>query len=298
VRRIVPHLWYDKEAGEAAEFYASILPDSAVLSRTKLGGTPSGEVELVAARLAGQEFQLISAGPYFAFTPAVSFVVAAESAAEAERLAAALGAGGAELMPFGAYPFAPAFAWVRDRYGLSWQVIFRPGERPRRRIAPALLFTGAVCGRAEEAARFYASLFDGASVGDILRYGPDEAPDREGTVKQLAFSLEGMDFTAMDSAYEHGFGFNEAVSFIVYVETQAELDRFWAALSAVPEAEQCGWLKDRFGLSWQVVPNALGELMGSGDEARRARVTAAFLSMKKFDIAALKAAAAAEGGER
>ncbi|MBL8966034.1 MAG: VOC family protein [Spirochaetaceae bacterium] len=296
MRRIVPHLWYDKEAGEAAEFYASILPDSAVLSRTKLGGTPSGEVELVSARLAGQEFQLISAGPYFSFTPAVSFVVAAESAAEAERLAAALGAGGAELMPFGAYPFAPAFAWVRDRYGLSWQVIFRPGPAPRRRIAPALLFTGAVCGRAEEAARFYASLFDGAGVGDILRYGPDEAPDREGTVKQLAFSLEGMDFTAMDSAYDHGFSFNEAVSFIVYVETQAELDRFWAALSAVPEAEQCGWLKDRFGLSWQVVPTAMDELMGSGDEASRARVTAAFLSMKKFDIAALKAAA--EGGER
>jgi len=94
----------------------------------------------------------------------------------------------------------------------------------------------------------------------------------------------------MDSAHEHTFGFNEAISFIVDCNTQEEIDYYWVKLSAVPEAEQCGWLKDKYGLSWQIVPTAMDEMMRDKDEKKLARVTEAFLNMKKFDLEELKKA--------
>jgi predicted 3-demethylubiquinone-9 3-methyltransferase (glyoxalase superfamily) len=133
-------------------------------------------------------------------------------------------------------------------------------------------------------------VFDDARVVDVLRYNADEAPDAEGTVKHASFVLEGQAFAAMDSAYQHNFAFNEAISFMVRCETQEEIDYFWENLSAVPEAEQCGWLKDRFGVSWQIVPAVLDEMMSTGDAQKTARVSEAFLKMKKFDIAELERA--------
>jgi predicted 3-demethylubiquinone-9 3-methyltransferase (glyoxalase superfamily) len=196
-------------------------------------------------------------------------------------------------MELGAYPFSEKYGWTQDRYGLSWQVMLM-GERPvGQRIIPTLLFVGPQCGKAEEAMRFYASVFRRAKVGDLDRYGPGEEPDREGTVKHGAFRLEGQDFAAMDSALGHDFTFNEAVSFMVHCETQKEIDHYWDRLSAVPEAEQCGWLKDKYGLSWQVVPNAMDRMMENGDKKKMAAVTQAFLKMKKFDIAELERAYAA-----
>ena len=147
-----------------------------------------------------------------------------------------------------------------------------------------VMFVGEVCGKAEEAINFWASLFPESKVGTILRYGKGEQPDQEGTVKYAEFSLFGQQFRTIDSAYEHAFSFNEAISFIVHCDTQEEIDRYWEALSAVPEAEACGWLKDKFGLSWQIVPTTMDEMMSSGSKEQIARVTEAFLKMKKFDL--------------
>ena len=150
MQRIVPHLWYDKEAKEAAEFYASVFPDSKVTDVRTIKDTPSGDAEIVAFELWGQPFMAISAGPFFKF--------------------------------------------------------------------------------------------------------------------------------------------NESISFMVYCDTQDEIDFYWDKLSADPAAEQCGWLKDKFGLSWQIVPRKMDELLGQGSEEQIARVTQAFLPMKKLDIAALEKA--------
>ncbi len=149
-QKIVPHLWYDKEAKEAAEFYVSIFSDSKITNITTLRDTPSGDTDIVSFELAGQPFMAISAGPFFKF--------------------------------------------------------------------------------------------------------------------------------------------NESISFMVYCETQDEIDYYWEKLSAVPESEQCGWLKDKFGLSWQIVPVQMDEMLQNGTEDQVARVTQAFLPMKKLDIAALKKA--------
>ena len=104
------------------------------------------------------------------------------------------------------------------------------------------------------------------------------------------FMLEGQWFAAMDSAHEHNFAFNEAISFMVYCDTQEEIDYYWDKLSAVPEAEQCGWLKDTYGLSWQIVPTAMDKMMAKGTKEQIDRVTQAFLKMKKFDLAELQKA--------
>jgi predicted 3-demethylubiquinone-9 3-methyltransferase (glyoxalase superfamily) len=115
-------------------------------------------------------------------------------------------------------------------------------------------------------------------------------PDREGAVMFTDFMLEGQWFAAMDSAREHDFAFNEAISFVVNGADQTEIDTFWQKLSAVPEAEQCGWLKDRYGLSWQIVPGELSTMMTDTDPERVNRVTQAVLEMKKLDLAALQEA--------
>jgi predicted 3-demethylubiquinone-9 3-methyltransferase (glyoxalase superfamily) len=290
MQKITPHLWFDKEAKEAAEFYTSIFKDSKVKSTTTLHDTPSGSVDIVTIELSGQEFTLISAGPLFKFNPAVSFLVACTAKEEVEALWAKLSKGGMALMELGEYPFSEKYGWTQDRYGLSWQVMFMGGRKIKQKITPTLMFVGKQCGKAEEAISFYASVFHNARVGDIVRYGKGQEPDKEGTVVHAAFTLEGQEFAAMDSAREHPFTFNEAISFMVNCGTQAEIDYYWKELSADPKAEQCGWLKDKYSLSWQIVPTALDEMLQDKDQKKLARVTEAFLKMKKFDIDTLKRA--------
>jgi predicted 3-demethylubiquinone-9 3-methyltransferase (glyoxalase superfamily) len=191
-------------------------------------------------------------------------------------------------MDLGAYPFSERYGWIQDRYGLSWQLMFLGDREFKQKIIPTLMFVGNVVGKAEEAVNFYVSVFHNSMVGGIDRYGKGEDPDAEGTIKHASFTLEGQEFAAMDSAHAHEFAFNEAISLMVHCETQEEIDYYWEKLSADPKAEQCGWLKDKYGLSWQVTPNALQEMLNDKDEKRKARVTEAFLKMKKFDIAELR----------
>lgn len=288
MQKIVPHLWFDKEAQEAAEFYASVFKNSRVTNITTLRNTPSGDTDIVSFVLSGQALMAISAGPLFTFNPSVSFLVACETPGEVDALWKRLVQGGTALMPLDSYSFSERYGWLQDRYNLSWQIM-DVGNRPiRQKITPTLMFVGAVCGQAEEAITFYTSVFKNAKVGDVLRYGKGEEPDKPGTVKHAAFTLEGQEFAAMDSARGHNFSFNEAISLMVYCDTQEEIDDYWERLSAVPEAEQCGWLKDRYGLSWQIVPRAMDEMLVHGDPKQIARVTEAFLKMKKFEIARLK----------
>ncbi len=295
MQRITPHLWFDKEARAAAELYVSLAPGSEIKNVTTLRDTPSGDCDVVSFNLAGQPFLAISAGPLFKFNPSISFHIKCSTTQQVDAAWERLSPGGKILMPLDTYPFSERFGWLQDRYGLSWQVIHAGGAPVTQKFTPALLFVGTVCGRAEEAMNFYASVFQkgGATKVDVLaRYGKGEEPDKEGTVRFANFSLLGQEFAAMDSAHEHKFAFNEAISFLVPCDTQAEIDYFWGELSADPNAEQCGWLKDKYGISWQITPAAMQEMLGGSDAARTARVTQAFLRMKKIDIGALERAAA------
>jgi predicted 3-demethylubiquinone-9 3-methyltransferase (glyoxalase superfamily) len=297
MQKITPHLWFDKEAREAAEFYTSLFPDSKITNTTTLHDTPSGDTDIVSFELAGQSFMAISAGPLFKFNPSVSFFVNFDPSRDndarnnLDTLWEKLSEGGTALMPLDKYPFSEHYGWVQDKYGLTWQLILtNPEGEERPFIVPSLLFVGEVAGRAEEAIQHYLSVFKDSKMGTIARYGAGQEPDKEGTVMFADFMLEGQWFAAMDSAQEHHFAFNEAISFLVQCDSQEEIDSYWERLSAVPEAEQCGWLKDKFGLSWQISPAALGEMMTKGTREQIDRVTQAFLPMKKFNLAELQKA--------
>ncbi len=297
MNRITPHLWFDTQAREAAELYVSLLPDSKVTNVTTLRNTPSGDADIVSFRLGGQEMMSISAGPMFKLNPSISFMINFDPAQDrdaGDRIDTVwnkLVEGGSVLMPLGKYPFSERYGWLQDRYGLSWQLILTdPKGDKRPLIVPSLLFVGRLAGKAEEATDFYFSVFKGAKRGAVARYPAGMEPDREGTLMFSDFRLEGLWLAALDSAREHDFAFNEAVSFIVKCRTQAEIDHYWEKLSAVPEAEQCGWLKDKYGVSWQIVPEVMNDMMGKGTREQVDRVTQAFLPMKKLDIAALKRA--------
>ena len=290
MQKITPHLWLNRRSRDALALYTGAFENSRVISSATLGNTPSGAVEIVILQLAEQTFQFLLAGPEFKFTPAVSFLVSCATTAEAEALWNRFSEGGQVLMPFASYPFSELYGWCQDRHDLSWQVMFVSGREIQQKITPMLMFIDANCGRAEEAMLFYTSLFPDSAVGHLVRYGAGEIPETEGTVKYGAFSLAGQNFVVMDSARAHPFGFNEAISFMVRCENQQEVDRLWTALSADPRAEQCGWLKDRYGLSWQIVPRVMDDMMQRGTPEQMARVTQAFLKMKKFDITTLQLA--------
>ena len=289
-QKITPCLWFEKDAEEVSRFYTSVFKDSEVKNLTRFQNTPSGAVEVATLRLAELEPTLLVAGPLFKFTPAVSFLVACATKEEVETLWADLSKGGRPLMELGEYPFSEKYGWTEDKYGLSWQVMSVGGRAIEQKITPMLMFVGKQCGKAEEAMEFYTTVFDHARIGGIVRYGEGEQPDRAGTVKYATFTLEDRRYAAMDSAYAHDFTFNEATSFMVHCQTQEEIDDYWGKLSADPAAEQCGWLKDKFGLSWQIVPTVMDEMFKDKDQKKVARVAAAFLKMKKFDIESLKRA--------
>jgi predicted 3-demethylubiquinone-9 3-methyltransferase (glyoxalase superfamily) len=290
VAKIVPHLWFDKEAKQAAELYTSLIPGSKVTNVTTLHDTPSGDCDVVSFNLAGQPFMAISAGPVFKFNPSTSFHIKCKTTDEVNALWKRLSPGGKVVMELGSYPFSERYGWLQDRYGLSWQIIHAGNRDMSQRIVPVLMFVGNVCGKAEEALHYYASVFRDGTVNILARYGKGQGPDQEGTVQYASCALEGMEFGAMDSARQYDFGFNEAISFIVKCDDQAEIDHYWSKLSHVPQAEQCGWLKDKYGVSWQVAPRRMDEMMGSGTKEQIARVTQAFLKMKKFNLAELERA--------
>lgn len=302
MKKITPHLWFDKEVKEAAAFYTSVFPASQIVNASVIHDTPSGDCDIISFELWGQPFMSISAGPLFKFNPSVSFIVnfdplffKGSSSPEMEARKAMdtawkrLSEGGTVLMPIDQYPFSSRYGWIQDKFGLSWQLILtNPEGEAKPAIIPSLLFVGDNMGRAEEAINFYLSVFRDSKLGEMHRYGPNQLPDKEGSIMFADFMLEKSWFAAMDSAREQGFNFNEAISFMVKCKTQKEIDYYWEKLSAVPEAEQCGWLKDKFGLSWQVVPEAMDEMMADEDPQRVARVTDTFLRMKKFDLAELE----------
>lgn len=297
MQKIIPHLWFDKEAKQAAEFYISVFPNSKINHSTSLHDTPSGDTDIVSFDLNGYSFMAISAGPFFKINPSISFFLNFDPSKDTnakENLTALwekLSEGGFALMPLQEYPFSKWYGWVQDKYGVSWQLILtNPDGEERPFIVPSFLFVQEKAGQAEEAMKFYLSVFKDTKQGTVARYPAGMEPEKEGTLMYADFMLENQWFAAMDSAHEHKFTFNEAISLLVKCENQEEIDYYWEKLTAVPESEQCGWLKDKFGVSWQISPMAMDEMMEHGTKEQVDRVTQAFLKMKKFDVAALEKA--------
>jgi len=269
---IYPCLWFDGKAREAAEFYCSVFQDTRITSENPL---------VVILEVAGQKMMFLNGGPHFTINPSISFFMTCETIEEVDQAWEKLTQDGLVMMPLDKYPWSEKYGWIQDKFGVSWQISAGKLENVGQKLTPSLMFTRDYAGKAEQAIQFYTSVFKDSSVIGIMRYSAEDQ-DVEGTIKHAQFILGNKVFMAMDSSMAHAFSFNEAVSLVVDCENQEDIDYYWDKLSAFPEAEQCGWLKDLFGISWQIVPSILGKLMS--DPSRSERVMKAFLQMKKFDI--------------
>ena len=292
MQKITPFLWYDRQAEDAAKFYISVFKNSKIGSVTKYNeasanasGKQPGSVMTASFEIDGYSFTAINGGPVFKFSQAHSFFVQCETENEIDTLWKKLSENSPKIFwSLKEYPFSKKYGWVTDKFGLSWQLNL---TNTPQKIAPFLMFDGRQHGKAEEAIRFYTSLFNDSKINSMMRYGP-ENKECEGLIVHSVFRLTGQEFIAMDSGMPDNINFNESVSYVVNCESQEEVDYYWNKLSAVPESEQCGWLKDKYGVSWQIVPSVLFKLMSHPDTAKAQRVTQAMLKMKKLDIAVLE----------
>ena len=269
--KIYPCLWFNGNAEEAARFYCSVFRDSRIEDVNPMVTT---------FRSSGEKFMCLNGGPEFSFNSSISFYVVCESEEEVNEYWQALIEGGSALMPLDKYNWSPRYGWLKDKYGLNWQLAVGKMEDVGQKFTPMLMFTGTQAGNAEKAIEAYTSIFRESSVVGIMKYPPGQKD--EGLVMHAQFKLDGHVFMCMDSSMDHGVQFNESVSFVVECENQGQIDHFWNKLTEGGTEGMCGWLKDRFGVSWQIVPKVLGQLMQ--DRERSGRVVQAFMKMKKFDI--------------
>lgn len=269
---IFPCLWFDGNAKEAAEFYCGVFNNSKITSESPM---------VVVFESAGQKFMCLNGGPEFSFNPSISFFVVFETEKEIENAWHSLLKSGSVLMPLDKYDWSSKYGWLQDRFGVSWQLSLGKIEEVGQKFTPTLMFTGSQSGKAQEAIDYYTSVFEDSTVVGILPYGKEDG-EVEGNVKHAQFKLGDQVFMAMDSSLMHGFNFNEAISLVVECDTQEEIDYYWSRLTMGGEESQCGWLKDKFGVSWQIVPEVLNKLMS--DPERAQRVVDAFLKMRKFEI--------------
>jgi predicted 3-demethylubiquinone-9 3-methyltransferase (glyoxalase superfamily) len=292
MQRVTPFLWFDDQAEEAVNFYTSIFNKSKITTITRYGeagakasGRKKGSVMTIAFQIEGQEFAAINGGPVFKISPVISFFVNCSSSKEINTLWEKLSDGGTVMMDLDKYPFSDKYGWIQDKFGVSWQLIL---PTRKQKIAPCLMFTGDQHKKAEEAINFYTSIFRNSKIIQLERYKTGEGP--EGAVVHCKFILDGQEFTAMDSHQNLPYAFNPALSLVVNCETQEEIDYFWDKLSEGGDerAQQCGWLQDKFGVSWQIVPVGWGEMMRDSNTDQADRIMQAVLQMKKIDIKAVQ----------
>jgi predicted 3-demethylubiquinone-9 3-methyltransferase (glyoxalase superfamily) len=274
---IFPCLWFDSQAKEAAEFYCSTFRNSFITGETPL---------VVNFTLNGLKIMGLNGGPLFSINPSISLAVTCDSKEEADRLWNILIEGGSAMIPIDEYPWSKRYGWLKDRFGMTWQISWYGDERETYRIVPAMLFTGDLFGKAGEAIRLYSSIFEKSSTEMMVVY-PEGDPNAGKTMYSEFFLNQSL-IIAMDGPGEHGYTFNEGVSLVVECETQEEIDFLWTKLTDGGEESMCGWLRDKFGVSWQIVPALLAEIMT--DPLKAPLAMQAFLQMKKLDIDIIKRA--------
>ena len=268
-----PCLWFDGQAKAAAEFYSSIFPNSKILSHNPI---------VTMWELCGQKFMGLDGGPMFKANPSISFFVTCESREEIDAIWNQLAADGKIMMALNQYEWSDYYGFVEDKFGISWQIFKGKESDVNQKIVPCFLFTDNHFGKANEAVNFYTSVFENSKIEGVLFYNEEEMKEKN-IVKHSQFILDGNVFMAMDGAGNHNFSFNEGLSFVINCDSQEQIDYYWNSFTQNGGQESmCGWCKDKFGVSWQIVPSILGSLMSNPEKA--SRVQAAFMQMKKFDI--------------
>lgn len=275
---IHPCIWYNGNAKAAAEFYCSLFPESKITVDTPL---------VVNFELFGQKFMGLNDGPMFKPNPSVSFFLISESDEEIDEWWAKLSKGGLIMMPLNKYEWAERYGFLQDQFGLSWQIMKTAYSNVNQHITPCFLFVGNNYGKAAAAVHFYTKIFPASSITGIKLYQEEEGERLAGKVKHSQFILDDLVFMAMDGFGPHEFAFNEGLSLVVECKDQATIDYYWHKLiEGGGEESMCGWLKDPFGISWQIIPANIDRLIMDPEKGQRAMQ--ALLKMRKIDIAAME----------
>jgi predicted 3-demethylubiquinone-9 3-methyltransferase (glyoxalase superfamily) len=272
---LYPCLWFDGNAKAAAEFYCSVFSHSKLISENSI---------VVRFEIEGQLIMGLNGGPMFKINPSISLLVTCENEKEIDSIWDKLIDGGSALMPINEYPWSKKYGWVKDKFGMTWQLMLGDLQQGVQKIIPNFIFVGSKYGKAQESIQHYTSIFPNSKIHDLQIY-QEEDSQTVGNLKFGYFNLQDQFFSAMDGFGDHEFEFNEGFSLVVECETQEEIDNYWNRLTEGGIESQCGWLKDKFGVSWQIVPTILGKLMS--DPEKYPRVMQAFLKMKKMDIVKL-----------
>lgn len=297
MQKIIPNFWFDHNAEEAVNFYVSVFEDSKIISQMNYPKTEAegladfqkdlaGKVLTLNFEISGYEFIAINADTTFKPNPSISFFYTCYSKEESDELWKKLSDGGKTLMELDEYPFSKYYGWVQDKYGYSWQLMLNnPAGDKRPRIVPSLMFTKDKDGKAEEAMKFYTSIFKDSEISKNLnKYPAAMGSDRAGKIMYADFRLFDDWIAVMDGGQAHDFKFSPAISLMVTCKDQAEIDYYWKKLSANPKFEQCGWLEDKYGVSWQIAPAHIEKLLKKPGAFKR------MMNMKKLDIAMLQEA--------
>lgn len=298
--KITHCLWFDTQGREAADFYTSVFENATITpgityskAAAEASGKQEGDALTVDFQLENLAFTALNGGPYFKPSPAISFIINCESETEVDRFWKQLSQGGTVMMPLDKYDFSKKYGWIQDRFGISWQVMLTDPEGDwRPKLTPCLLFTGKKSGKTREAIELYTSVFKNTGRGSMFPY---EQPGQEDKTMFADFSLEGQWIAAMDSPQDDPFDFTEGNSIMVHCDTQNEIDYYWGKLTENGgQEEQCGWLKDKFGVSWQIIPRVLPKLLSDPDPEKSKKATEAMMQMKKIDINILEEAHGAQ----
>ncbi|WP_449460991.1 VOC family protein [Streptococcus suis] len=281
MQTIIPHLWYNTEAKEAVEFYVDLFGGKIDWTYT-ITDTPSGDSDLIQFQLGDMTLAAISAGPYFKLNESMSLMVNVASKDEVTRLYQALSEGGRILMPLGEYPFSPYYVWLEDRFGLSWQLSYAPDLDKPYQFDICLLFSQEQVGLVQLILDYYKDKLPQASVGQLSYYGEGEATVATAKLNYAELFIGDQKIIVMDHGYGGEASFNEAFSLMVYVDSQEEAESWYEKVSAVPEAEICGWVKDQFGISWQIVPRILMEAYDTANPEKVKAVNAAVMTITPY----------------
>ncbi|CAM3104090.1 VOC family protein [Chryseobacterium flavum] len=275
---IFPCLWYDGDAKQSAEFYCKVFN----------GEITADTPVVVNVDLFGQRLMLLNGGPQFKKNPSVSFMVICETEDEVQRYWDKLVEGGIVLMELGSYSWSRKYGWVQDKFGVTWQ-LFLGEKRTEQKIIPTLMFIHGNNGKAMEAMQLYTQVFPNSSIGNVLKYGEGgeghTIPEPAENIQHAHFIIDNYSLFCMDNSYDHQFDFNEGISMVVMTDDQQQTDHYWNALTSNGGRESmCGWLKDKYGLSWQIVPKRLIQLMNDSDQEKAHKVVQAMMKMQKIII--------------
>lgn len=282
-------LWFESGAELAAENYQSIFENSKIGRTSYYGesganasGQAKGSILTVGIELENLKLELLNGGPLFKFNQGISFFVWCKTESQVDQLWSKLSKGTVHF-DLQEYPWSKKYGWCTDQYGVTWQLMLSEGLQ---KMAPAFLFTDSLCGRGEEAIQYYITQFQNSKIESIYR------DPKTNSVMFANFTLDGQNFVLMEGPgkNQQETFINPAISLMVNCKNQEEIDYFWNNLSEGGSTEQCGWLKDKFGLSWQVLPMALGEMMSHPDQQKVENVMSAMLKMRKLDVQKLQRA--------